>query len=378
MATQGTKRTGVGNDTSPDKRDLLIKSLPGENCPHCSEVCSAENRAIQCDLCGIWAHAECEGIPSECYDNFNSVFSKVHNISYYCEVNLCNSRVKQLIHNYYNDLEQRSHLPTLKSLQAEQGNLHRLVSEVSTKLDNLSSRNVVPIDESLEPTDRVLSTESSWHSDHQNLYNSISSLSEKINGLCVNNDQLQNQITTTVSSLNVANEQAQTVSHAPTNPAEIVDEYLNRERRKLNLVIYGLPEASATSAPDRQLADSNSFTELVGSEFKISNLEISKCVRLGKPKNDKPTPLLVTVADNAIRRQILRNAKHLRHSNTYKCVFISPDLTLQEREANKQLRQELRHRKDAGELNLIIKNGKIVSKQSTQREAPMETASTSN
>ena len=108
--------------------------------------------------------SECEaGIPSECYDNFNSVFRKVQNISYYCEVNFCNSRVKQLIHNYYNDLEQRSDLPTLKSLQAEQGNLHRLVSEVSTKLDNLSSQNVVPIDESLEPTDRVLSTESSWH-----------------------------------------------------------------------------------------------------------------------------------------------------------------------------------------------------------------------
>ena len=107
-------------------------------------------------------------------------------------------------------------------------------------------------------------------------------------------------------------------------------------------------------------------------------MENSKCVRLGKPKNDKPRPLLVTVADNAIRRQILRNAKHLCHSNTYKRVFISPDLTLQEREANKQLRQELRRRKDAGESNLIIKNGKIVSKQLTQREAPMETTNTSN
>jgi len=53
---------------------------------------------------------------------FNSLLSKVLNISCYCEVNLCNSRIKQLIHNHYNDLEKFSDLPSLRSLQAEQGN----------------------------------------------------------------------------------------------------------------------------------------------------------------------------------------------------------------------------------------------------------------
>ena len=122
-------------------------------------------------------------------------------------------------------------------------------------------------------------------------------------------DQLQNQISNTVSSLNIGNEQAPASSQSPLNPAEFVDEYLNRERRKLNLVIYGLPEASAASSSERQQADSNRFTELVDSEFKINNFEISKCIHLGKPKNDKPRPLLVTVPENAVRRQILRNAK---------------------------------------------------------------------
>ena len=371
------KRNRVGNDTSPEKRDAVVNSLPGESCPHCSVACTAESRAVQCDLCGIWVHAECEGIPSECYENFNTVFSKVHNISYYCEVNCCNSRIKQLIHSYYNDLEERSNLPSLRSLQAEQGNLHHLVSEISTKLDNISSHTIVtvPNEESVESTG---STEISWHSDHQNLCKSISSLSEKISGLCANNDQLQNQISNTVSSLNIGNEQAPASSQSPLNPAEFVDEYLNRERRKLNLVIYGLPEASAASSSERQQADSDRFTELVDSEFKISNFEISKCIRLGKPKNDKPRPLLVTVPENAVRRQILRNAKNLRNSNTHKRVFISPDLTSQEREANKQLRQELKCQRKAGETNLIIKNGKIVFNQLSRKAAPMETTTSSD
>jgi len=40
-------------------------------------------------------------------------------------------------------------------------------------------------------------------------------------------------------------------------------------------VVYGLPQASAASSSDHQLADHNSFKELLDSEFKISNPEIN-------------------------------------------------------------------------------------------------------
>ena len=53
--------------------------------------------------------------------------------------------------------------------------------------------------------------------------------------------------------------------YVPPNPAEIVDEYLNHENRKHNLVIYGIPENTATTAPELQQADSNSFNEFVDS-----------------------------------------------------------------------------------------------------------------
>jgi len=80
--------------------------------------------------------------------------------------------------------------------------------------------------------------------------------------------------------------------------------------------------------------------------------------------------LLIALSDNSVRRQILRNAKTLRNSSTYRNVFISPDLTPQERASNKQLRTELQRRKAAGEPNLIIKRGQIVSKQSLPKATP--------
>ena len=53
--------------------------------------------ALQCDLCQNWVYSECEGISSELYKQLNNVFSGIINVSYYCELNCCNNRVKQLL-----------------------------------------------------------------------------------------------------------------------------------------------------------------------------------------------------------------------------------------------------------------------------------------
>ena len=144
-------------------------------------------------------------------------------------------------------------------------------------------------------------------------------------------------------------------------------------------MIYGLPESTSTSTAERQQNDTNIFCELAKSEFKIESLDISKSVRLGKQTEGKNRPLLITLTDNYARSHLLmRNAKTLRSSNTYRNVYISPDLTLKEREANKLLRQELFTRKQAGETNLIIRHGKIVSKHIKHNTTPVVMDSTNN
>ena len=62
------------------------------------------------------------------------------------------------------------------------------------------------VDETLDSSDSVQNMQTSWCSEHHNICNSISVLSDKIKGLCDHNDQLQNQIiiNTTISSLNTA------------------------------------------------------------------------------------------------------------------------------------------------------------------------------
>ena len=68
MSTPAIKRTRAAAGISPEARDAMIHSLPGENCPHCKQPCTVENKAVQCDLCGVWAHVKCEGLPEDIYE----------------------------------------------------------------------------------------------------------------------------------------------------------------------------------------------------------------------------------------------------------------------------------------------------------------------
>jgi len=205
------------NDDSPD-----ILSKPVDVCGHCGETCTSGkghlSEAIQCDLCASWVHASWEGIGLDDYKLLTSLTSATDNVIYYCNLNQCLSRTKQIIFQHFNQ----------------------------------SSKNT----ESSQP---------SLASEQQNLRDSVSALSNKINQLCTNNEQLQNQLNSTVSSLS---EQAHKASDVSPSSLKVIDEYMDRERCKSNLIIYGLPEASAPTGAARQSADLNSLHELVRSEFR--------------------------------------------------------------------------------------------------------------
>ena len=87
------------------------------------------------------------------------------------------------------------------------------------------------------------------------------------------------------------------------------------------------------------------FCRLVSSQFKIENISIVKTVHLGRINPEKPRSLLVTLSDSSSCRYLLQNSKILCDNPEYNKVYISPDLSPKEREANKKLHMELRQRR---------------------------------
>ena len=69
----------------------------------------------------------------------------------------------------------------------------------------------------------------------------------------------------------------------------------------------------------------------------------------------------LSVAEASPKYNILKRASKLRHSSSYNIVYISPDKTLKEREAAKELRVELKRCLSPGEKHLTICRGKIVT-----------------
>jgi len=201
----------------------------------------------------------------------------------------------------------------LRSLQTEQANLHRLISDISVKLDNLCSRN-------------------------NSLRNQINDTSELINS-------------------------APTSVESPTTTAlSIADELADRERRKCNVIVYNLSESNNLSNDKAQ------FVELCKSAFDIT-IGITKVIRLGRKTDNKSRPLLVSMEDAAHIANILSRAPSLRRHAQYKNIYIAPDMTKFQREKRRKLVDELRSRKANGETNLIISNGVIVTRKPRNQNA---------
>ena len=114
-------------------------------------------------------------------------------------MNQCASLNKKLIDDYLSSLKQNADIPTLRSMQVEQTNLHRIISDVSNKLDGLSSQN--------------------------------RNLQKQIEDVCFQSTSLQNQITDTSESISQTT--APTSESPKTAALSIVDELADRERRKI-------------------------------------------------------------------------------------------------------------------------------------------------
>ena len=337
-STPATKRKRL-NIPSPDA-EILSQSKTIDTCGHCSKKCTAkgpQSEALQCDMCHSWVHATCEGLKKDQYKQFTQLTNTITNIAYYCSLNQCASLNKKLIYDHLSSLKQNADIPTLRSLQTEQTNLHRIISDISNKLNELSSQN--------------------------------RNLQKQIEDVCFQITSPQNQITGT--SETVSQTTAPT-SESPTTAAlSIADELADRERRKNNLIIYNLPESTDNSK------DKSFFTELCKSVFDTT-VKITKSLRLGKKHENKNRPLLIGLENQQNVVNITSRAAYLRHHDKYENIYIAPDMTKYQRSKHKQLVDELKRRKSNGENNLIIRNGEIVTRRlRTQNSDNRDTAAPS-
>ena len=97
---------------------------------------------------------------------------------------------------------------------------------------------------------------------------------------------------------------------------------------------------------------------------------------MGAKASDKNRPLKVRLNSLSQRRFLLINARKLHNSDQFSRIYINPDLSYKERQALRELRQELARRKTAGEKDIFIRRGQIVKKTSTTQNSGSDDSNT--
>ena len=133
---------------------------------------------------------------------------------------------------------------------------------------------------------------------------------------------------------------------------EDVEEALEIERRKMNLVIHGVPDIDAEQDIDQVAAI------LCNGLHMDFERHVSSMMRIGKMDVNKPRPLRIVIKSLDGKKEILSRAKDLKNVDTFKRMFISPDLTRRQQKVDKELRTELKKFREQGEGCAEIKYGK--------------------
>lgn len=145
----------------------------------------------------------------------------------------------------------------------------------------------------------------------------------------------------------------------------IINDEKEREKKKQNLIIFGLPESGTD--------DMTQCNDLL-SKFNLSAMPvITNCKRLGKQEGmnrlgtaangrPKPRPIVITLDKIATKFNILKQANHLRsipETDPMSTVIIKADLTKMQLIEHKKLVSDYKRRKDDGE-HVKISKGVII------------------
>lgn len=284
-----------GNSTSSSKSKI------DHNCGSCNLIVMDEDDAIECELCKYWFHCTCQNVSKKLYDTINDVDCGA--LHWYCRT--CNGTAGNM----------------LKILASLQTNHSKLTSEVKGLKDEMKECKV-------------------------KISNNQQKMEEKI-------DELKKDMSIHSKEPQCSTEEVEKLV------ADKLDDFVERERRKNNIIVYGIPESLSQDAEVRKKEDRDQINSIFHQDLnlKADVSHVRSLYRLGK-KSDLARPLKVVMDNGAATEEVFRRARSLKSGS----VQIARDRTKAERDEHKRLRNVLKERIERGEENLVIRGGKVIKR----------------
>lgn len=344
------------------------------NCQLCN---IAPEYWIQCELCDIWLCLECANVQKHQYKAIDNAKKRNLGLRFFCQ--RCNTKMNTILMlNKTNTNENVPMSPKEATTNITESNQPDEDWGTSCDIDAMNDQimNVAIDPPTINTSLTCDKTPQEQNREINNINTKLSAIEGRFRKLedCMerllnvtstkqeqaamqiqkNNEIVQSYAT--IVSQNIEQHSRRQEPQSETTESTIIHslaEYNERKRRENNLIIYGLPETGYLPAQMQQISK----------ELNVTNTEVTKHMRLGQQNPNRPRPVLIVIKDKLKKIQLLTRGKLLRSKTNYlKDIYIAPDMTPTEREENRRIVNELRNRRNTGEENLIIRQGKIVSK----------------
>ena len=141
------------------------------------------------------------------------------------------------------------------------------------------------------------------------------------------------------------------------------NESLEKKRKECNVCIFNLPESKLTNEEENYKQDILKLKSTFNGKIIIEKEDIKSIYRKGINKNKpRSRPLIIKFTSIEKRNEVL-DLEDLVHedNNLITKIYIHPDKTTKEIEQHRELVKVLNERREKGEENIGIRNGKIVS-----------------
>ncbi|XP_013175473.1 PREDICTED: uncharacterized protein LOC106123605 [Papilio xuthus] len=138
-------------------------------------------------------------------------------------------------------------------------------------------------------------------------------------------------------------------------------EYLNRDKRNNNIIVYGVEENERS---DLELLEEvkNNFKN--DTNIDIDPRDINKIHRIGKKlrEGNKPRPIICSFTSNWKKNEIIKNKKKLKN------IYVNEDYPKEVLEKRKALQVELIEERNKGKIAYIKYDKLIVKDHNTNKE----------
>jgi len=313
----------------PKVRSVAVKA-EDDKCNGCKQTVKDGDRAVMCDGCNMWFHSKCGDIKADLYNVLQTfdgakIGTAIH---WYCPS--CKSKVENV-------------LQEMRDMKMKQAVMENDLAEVRRSIEKLQ-KDAIENKEVLEMKEEVKQMRAEGV-EMRKTWAEAASAGTNGGGIIIRQQLTEGE------------------ARAPGNDRNIqvkITEALERDKRKNSLIVMGIPEQD--DGDDKNEIIENIVKELMQGE--LCRINIGD--RIGK-KGSKPRPVRVGVEDLKKRNALLSKARGLKEINGMDKYFICPDLTRQQQEEDKQLRDKLKSLRLEGETNIKINKGEIIRGEGPNR-----------